>query len=92
MADKNNRPRSKDTYCCEITTSMVYVDDIGYIKHYGLKMYNRNSTLAGKRGEYCIVEDVTPSFDDIAELKRLIDELAIYPVHLKDVVEDFLSK
>ena len=48
---------------------------------YGIA-YTGNSTLS--------FEDLTGNPTTIAELVRLCNELDLSPIHLKDVVEDFL--
>ena len=80
----------KDNYKCEITESLVILDKDVCIKMYGLNMYNRNPFLANQQGEYCRVDAISDDLDEVIRIRELIRELDVYPVHLKDIIEDMM--
>lgn len=82
---------SVDSYVCEITQSYMIIESVGMVKLYGLYMYNSKPQLAALEGEYCRVDAISECFDKVWELKCLVEEMGVYPVHLKDIAEDMLS-
>lgn len=64
-----------------IVVQGVYLIDGESHTGYGIA-YTGNSTLS--------FEDLTRNPTTIAELVRLCNELDLSPIHLRDVVEDFL--
>ena len=91
-AEKIIDSRSKyDTYICEITTSTAVLET-GIIKVvYGLRMFNSDPRLSHIKGEYARIDSISPDLEDVRRLKSAIEELSVYPVHLRDVVEDYFS-
>ena len=88
----NDNPRAeKDTYICEITTKKVSIDETGIITVYGINMYNRNKNLSELENEHCCVDDISDDLEKVKRLRGLLIECDVYPVHLKEIVEDFLS-
>ncbi|GEM_PF-4698573 len=81
----------KDRYKCTITETLVVIESGVCVKTYGLYLYNESPFLARLQGESCRIDDITESYDQALRLKELVEEMDIYPVHLRDVVEDFLS-
>lgn len=81
---------SENAYCCEITCSDQFIDDRGLVRLYGLVLYNKQPWNASAEGESSRVDGISESYDEVLHLKMLIDELQLYPVHLWDVVEDYL--
>lgn len=82
---------SKSTYIYEITESREKIDGHGITDVYGISIYNRHRELAEKAGEYCRIDGISPDYDRIRQLKELLEEMELFPIHLRDVVEDFLS-
>ncbi len=78
-------------YRCEVTESVMILDSGVYAKLYGLYLYNRDPLLAKQRGEYSRVDGISPDYDEVLRLRDLIEELDVYPVHLAEIVEDYLS-
>ncbi len=91
MLDCRNEDLSGDIYKCVITVSREYIEETGYINTYGIDLYNADPFLAARRNESCRIDCISEDFEKIMHLKKLIDELGLYPVHLRDVVEDFLT-
>lgn len=87
-----NTNQEENSYICEIIQSEVTIEEIGSITVYGLKLYNRNPDMAKLDGEYCAIEDICEDMEAVKHLQKLIQELDVYPVHLYDVVEDFISQ
>ena len=83
---------SVDSYVCEITQSYMIVESVGLVKLYGLCMYNSKPHLAMLEGEYSRVDGISECYDKVWDLKCLIEEMGLYPVHLRDIVEDMLSQ
>ncbi len=81
-----------DNYICEITKSEIVVEEVGEVTVYGIRLYNKIPEKALLTNEACTIEDISPDFDSVCLLKQMIDELGIEPVHLRDIVEDFLSQ
>ena len=82
---------SENVYCCDIISSEQFVDERGNVRLYGLALYNKQPQTALIEGENSRVDGITESYEEVLRLKLLIDELQLYPVHLRDVVEDYLS-
>ena len=80
-----------DTYIYEITESVDFVEDTGSIKTYGIRIYNADKKIAGRKNESCRVDSISPDYPKIAAFKQMLEEFGLYPIHLRDVVEDFLS-
>ncbi len=80
----------KNHYKCEITESMVILDSNVCVKMYGLNMYNRNPFLAKQSGEYCRIDAISDDLDEVMHIRDLIEEMDVYPVHLKDIIEDMM--
>lgn len=81
----------KDNYIYEITESEEFVEETGTIISYGIKIYNSDRELAKQKNEYCCVDNISPDYKEIVNLKNLMEELELYPIHLRDVVEDFIA-
>lgn len=79
------------TYTYEIIESQNFIEDIGLVTVYGIQIYNSDAVLAQNYGEHSHIDDISPVYDDVKRLKDLMEELELYPVHLRDVAEDFLS-
>ncbi|MDD6488786.1 MAG: DUF6514 family protein [Clostridia bacterium] len=82
---------SKNTYVCEITENNVFIEDTGNVTVYGINMYNRDSSIAKLDGEHCCIEDISDNIEQVRNLREMLVEYNIYPVHLKDIVEDMLT-
>lgn len=81
----------KDAYRCEITESLTIIESGVCIRLYGLNLYNVCPYRAAVPGESCRIDGITPDYDALLQLKTLIEELDVYPIHLREIVEDFLS-
>lgn len=81
----------KDHYKCEITESLVILDRNVCAKMYGLIMYNTDPYLARQDGEYCRIDAISDELDVVLRIKELVEELDVYPIHLKDIIEDMMS-
>ena len=88
---QNSVEKDKSVYVCEITESLFTAEETGTITVYGIKLYNRDPDCAKHKGEYCEINDISDDIEKVKELKELIEELDVYPVHLFDIVEDYLS-
>jgi len=53
-------------------------------------MYNRNPFLAKQSGEYCRIDAISDDLDEVMHIRDLIEEMDVYPVHLKDIIEDMM--
>lgn len=83
--------KNRSEYLYEITKSKKLIEDKGVINVYGIYIHNSDSRLAKNKGESCLIEDISPSLNEVKKLKNLMEELELSPLHLYDVVEDFLS-
>ncbi len=83
-------PNSYDEYICEIIKNAVFIEDTGFICVYGINMYNSNPVLAKADGEHCRIEGISENLEKVQKLVNRIIKYNIYPIHLKDIVEDFL--
>ena len=81
----------KKAYIYEITESEEFVEEIGKIISYGIKICNSDKELAKLENESCHIDNISPDRDKIIEFKKLVEELELYPIHLPNVVEDFLA-
>ncbi len=80
-----------DTYVYEITQSEEFIEETGKVKTYGIRIYNADKKIAGRKNESCRIDNISTDYKKIADLKRKIEKLKLYPIHLPDVVEDFLA-
>ena len=78
-------------YCCDIVCSEIYVEGRGNVTVYGLSIYNADPQAASQKGESCTVENISEDLETVRELKEKAEKYQLFPVHLKDVVDDFLS-
>ena len=63
-----------NNYSCRIISSYIYIDDVGYVKHYGLCLYNTDASKASSPGESCTIHNITAEYEEIIQLKQLIDK------------------
>lgn len=91
MLNCHNSELPEDIYKCDITISLEYVEERGYITSYGINLYNINPSLAAIKGESCRIDCISEDLEKVIYLQELINETKLYPVHLMDVVEDWLS-
>ncbi len=82
---------SKDTYIYEITEGEEFVEQIGKIKSYGIMICNSDKNLAKQKNESSRVDNISSDYNKIVDFKKLLEENELYPIHLHDVVEDFLA-
>ena len=80
----------EQTYICKIISKNLFVEKTGNITVYGINMYNRDEKLAMDENEHCCIEDISEDFKKVYKLRELLVECDVYPIHLKDIVEDFL--
>ncbi len=80
-----------ERYKCDITESWVIVEGGMCVKMYGLHLYNECPFLAKQKGESCRVDNISDEYEEVCALKRVIEEMDVYPVHLKDILEDYFS-
>ena len=81
----------ESTYIYEMTESLEHVDEHGIMKVYGISISNRRQELCQLAGESCRIDGISPDYNEIKSLKDLMEKLELYPIHLYDVIEDFLS-
>ncbi|MBR5485038.1 MAG: hypothetical protein IKV41_00835 [Oscillospiraceae bacterium] len=75
-----------DNVVYEMIISERFIDDYGRIKVYGMRVY-RESIL----NEIYEVEDISSRADEVIALLELAAKHKMLPVHLEDVVYDFIS-
>lgn len=80
-----------NTYIYEVTENVELLENAGIMTVYGIEIRNANPLLAQNDGEYACIDNISPVYEDVKHLKDLMEELELYPVHLQNVVEDFLS-
>ena len=54
----------------------------------GLKETRREAAKTSTAG---FIDNISSDYKKIVDFKKLIEKLELYPIHLPDVVEDFLS-
>ena len=82
---------NKDIYVYEITEGEESIEETGKMMTYGIEIYNSDQTLAKQKNESCCIDNISTDYKKILKLKNLMEELELYPIHLHDVVEDFLA-
>ena len=87
-----NTNNKENSYLCEIIQSEITIEEIGSVTVYGLKLYHRDPDTAKLDGESCTVEDICDDIEPVRHLQKLITELDVSPLHLKDIAEDFVSQ
>ena len=81
----------ESVYCCDIVCSEIYIEDQGNITVYGLYLHNADPMLASQKGESCTVENISEDIEKVKALKEIVEKYQLFPVHLKDFIDDFLS-
>ncbi len=72
-------------YNYKLIKSSVFIEEYGYTAVYGIRIYNEDGS------EFSSVEDISDDFESVDRLCRLMCNENICPVHLIDIVEDFIS-
>ncbi len=76
--------RSNGQFTYYLTSSIAVSEDFGTAIVYGISIREKNKISA--------VEDISDDFEFVRSLFDLIVEEKLYPEHLMDVTEDFLSE
>lgn len=72
---------STDNYTYVLFKTNIITEDY-MVQTYGIKIIGEN--------EFAMFEDISRDYDSVLRLFNLIIEGELSPVHLKDVIEDFL--
>ena len=72
-----------DNYTYVLFKTNIITEDY-MAQTYGIKIIGEN--------EFAMFEDISRDYDSVLKLFHLIIEGELSPVHLKDVIEDFLVK
>lgn len=72
-----------EDYIYTLSESTIHSEDFGAVKVYGISIMGENQKAE--------VTDISDNFRFVSNLFELIVEEELYPEHLQDVVEDFLS-
>ena len=70
-------------YIYGLSELIVHSEEYGYTKMYGIMIKGENKVAS--------VKDISYSFSFVHDLFNMIVDEELYPEHLTDVVEDFLS-
>lgn len=70
-----------DNYTYVLFKTNIITEDY-MVQTYGIKIIGEN--------EFAMFEDISRDYDSVLKLFHLIIEGELSPVHLKDVIEDFL--
>ncbi len=89
---KNGSNTAEERYICRLTQSYIYIEDYGKVKVYGISLCNSNAQKAMLDGEHCEIQDISCDKESVLRLVHLINECNVYPVHLKEIAEDFISQ
>ena len=73
--------RTTDNYTYVLFKTNIITEDY-MVQTYGIKIIGEN--------EFAMFEDISRDYDSVLRLFNLIIEGELSPVHLKDVIEDFL--
>lgn len=82
---------AQSVYCCDIVCSEIYIEDHGNTAVYGLSLYNADPVIALQKGESCTVLNISDDIKKVLRLKEMAEKYQLFPVHLKDLADDFLS-
>ncbi len=74
---------AKKDYEYSLIESNILFENTGETKVYGIEISGNN--------EYSIAEDISTEKDDVSKLLELVAEEELFPVHLLEFIEDFLS-
>lgn len=67
----------------EIETKILPDDNRKEYVTYGIKVYDENGLINA-------VSDISVNYDDVKKLCNRLNECELDPIHLSDVIEDFL--
>jgi len=77
----------KKQYKYSTIRERIYDPHMGKYTTYGIKVTSNNSAFASE-----FISDVTLSKKKLSGLVRKCNSLQLHPVHLRDVIDDFLAK
>ena len=78
-----NTVLKKGEHIYQLSESVVNSEDSGMIKVYGISIIGKDQKAE--------ITDISDNFHFVSSLFELIADEELYPEHLYDVVEDFLS-
>ncbi len=73
----------RGNYTYGLCETRITTDEYGYTTTYGIMIAGENKSAS--------IHDISNSFGFVYRLFELIVEEELYPEHLRDVVEDYLS-
>lgn len=73
----------RNHYNYTLTQSQIILDSIGITTVYGIEISGND--------EYSIVEDISPEQAEVMKLLELVASERLFPVHLHEFTEDYLS-
>lgn len=73
----------KGKHIYALTVSTIHFQDFGLVDIYGISIIGQGKTVS--------IKDISSDYNAIHYLYNLIVSEELYPEHLYDVVEDFLS-
>ena len=74
--------------CYEIVCSERNIEDFGSCSVFGLRAYEEGKACSES---VCCIEDISPDRQFVETLCELLRCHDVHPVHLKDIVLDFIS-
>lgn len=78
-------------YVYELTSRKEYVEDLGEVLLYGIRIYNSIPEISLLEGESSRVDGISDNIDEVKNLCKILEEEKVFPVHLIDIIEDYLS-
>lgn len=91
VAHQINHAQSQDHYNFELTSTHIITDNNQVIKSYGIHIYNAKKYLLSNPNESCRIDDISIDREEVLNLIRLINDLDVSPIHLPEIIEDYLS-
>jgi len=76
--------KAPDNFSYELSVSNTFVNEIGAIKCFGIKLTNNGSTIKS-------IDDLTTKKSAVEELINTLNREQLDPIHFDEIIEDYLD-
>lgn len=75
-------------YIYEVTEKQCFLEEKGMRKLYGIRIYHKEKLKFKEESE---VDEISDDFEEVRKLCSVLQENDVYPIHLAEIIEDYLS-
>ena len=84
-------PELQTNIIYEMTTCKKEIEDVGVVQVYGINVYQEGGDNLYADENVCKIEDISSKYEEVAHLMNLLAENHVMPVHILDVVSDYVA-